>query len=267
MSYTIYCGNNRDFYSRIPTVQAVITDPPYGAEVHSKDKVGRDLSGTVTSVPIPFDQLTNQDSTCLGEFLRDRVEGWSLVFCQTEQINEWRSELEGERCRYYRPMMWIKTNARPNFSGNGPGVGHETIQAYWCGVAKQKWNGGGALGVFHHYNRFREGAHPTEKPVSLMKDLVRYFTNPGDTIFDPFMGAGATGVAALELGRNFIGIEQNETYYAEAERRLIEASRPGLVIPESQEKMPTLMGDAAFGSIGTRRRLEREAKEKEDADQ
>ncbi len=269
--WSIHLGNNRDTYNIVGPVQAVITDPPYGAEVHQKDKVARMPDGEIDAVPIPFAQLTEEDMSSLAEYLERDCKGWALIFCQHEQVSEWRVELECKESglvKYAVPMVWIKPDAKPNFRGHGPGVGHETIMSYWCGGGRRRWNGGGQCGVFYHNKRGRDrgpGKHPTEKPVSLMKELVRLFTNPGDTIFDPFMGAGSTGVAALELGRKFIGVEQNESYFLEAKTRLEEASRPTLlssVAGTSDAKIPTLFGDAAFGSTGTRKRLRREAKEK-----
>jgi site-specific DNA-methyltransferase (adenine-specific) len=266
-NFTIICGVNRDHYPVIGSVQAVITDPPYGDEVHDKEKVGRTATGEVDAVPVPFEALTSDDVHFLADYCHDNVVGWALVFCQAEQIPAWRRIMDSyEKIRYFRPMLWIKPDAKPNFRGHGPGVGHETIQAYWCGGGRQSWNAGGKVGIYYHNRSRRQGdRHPTEKPVSLMKDLVRDFTNPGDTILDPFMGCGSTGVAALELGRKFIGIEQNQTYFDEALKRLDEADRPTL-FTAAPAKIPTLFGDAAFGSTNTRKRLRREAKEKEDAD-
>ncbi len=265
--WQILLGNNRDAYPSIGPVQAVITDPPYGTEVHHKDKVGRRANGEVDSVPVPFEALTTSDMAGIANFCEEKCNGWALIFCQHEQVSAWRYILEDRtlnRIRYAVPMVWIKPDAKPNFRGHGPGVGHETIMSYWCGTEKRRWNGGGQCGVFYHNRSRREGdRHPTEKPVALMKELVRLFTNPGDTIFDPFMGAGSTGVAALELGRKFIGVEQTEPYFLEAKQRLEQASRPTLLssVPTAS-KIPTLFGDATFGSTGTRKRLRREAKEK-----
>jgi site-specific DNA-methyltransferase (adenine-specific) len=67
------------------------------------------------------------------------------------------------------------------------------------------------------------GLHPTQKPVALFEYLVRTYTNPGDVILDTCMGSGTTGVAAKRLGRTFIGIEKDPTYFAIAERRITEA--------------------------------------------
>ena len=62
--------------------------------------------------------------------------------------------------------------------------------------------------------------HPTQKPVDLMEHLVSIHSNEGDVVFDPFMGWGTTGVACKNLGRDFIGVEQNEHHYNKAGERL-----------------------------------------------
>lgn len=264
--YRIICGGNREYYGLVGKVDSVITDPPYGAEVHSKDRAGRNAEGYLSVDKVPFDALTPADMSSLTAFAADHCDGWVLTFCQTEQIAEWQLYGHGRGVRYFRPMIWIKPDAKPNFSGTGPGIGHETIASFWCGPERQSWNGGGQVGVFYHTrNRRTDGGwkHPTEKPVSLMKELVRLFTNPGDIVFDPFMGGGTTGVAALELGRRFIGIERNPEYFAEADRRLREAATPNLIMA-LDSKMPTLFGQTAFPG---RRKNERLRKEKVDADE
>jgi site-specific DNA-methyltransferase (adenine-specific) len=65
--------------------------------------------------------------------------------------------------------------------------------------------------------------HPTQKPVALYEYLIRTYTNEGDTVLDITMGSGTTGVACVQTGRNFIGIEIDPTYFAIAERRIAEA--------------------------------------------
>lgn len=268
--YRIICGSNREHYGLVGKVDSVITDPPYGAEVHSQDRAGRNEHRQLSVIPVPFDALTGDDMGGLATFCEEQLSGWALVFCQTEQLTGWRTIMDDRslnRIRYFRPMIWVKPDAKPNFSGTGPGIGHETIASFWCGPERQTWNGGGKVGVFYHVKSHRigdkENRHPTAKPVSLMKELVRLFTNPGDIVFDPFMGGGSTGVAALELGRRFIGIERNPEYFAEADRRLREAATPNLIMT-LDSKMPTLFGQTAFPG---RRKNERLRKEKVDADE
>lgn len=66
----------------------------------------------------------------------------------------------------------------------------------------------------------RHGKHPTQKPIALIARCLRATTDPGDLVFDPFTGSGSTGVAALALGRHFIGCEQDKTYAMLASKRL-----------------------------------------------
>ncbi len=72
----------------------------------------------------------------------------------------------------------------------------------------------------------RHGKHPTQKPVALIARSLRASTNPGDLVLDPFAGSGATGVAALSLGRRFLGCEREDAYAQLAAVRLTEADTP-----------------------------------------
>lgn len=62
--------------------------------------------------------------------------------------------------------------------------------------------------------------HPTQKPVALLEYLIKTYTNEGDTVFDPTMGSGSTGVACKNLNRKFIGIEKDGKYFEIAQRRV-----------------------------------------------
>ena len=64
--------------------------------------------------------------------------------------------------------------------------------------------------------------HPTQKPVELMEYLIKTYTNQGDTVLDNCMGSGTTGVACKNLGRKFIGIEQDPNYFEIAKKRINE---------------------------------------------
>jgi DNA modification methylase len=92
------------------------------------------------------------------------------------------------------------------------------------------------------YRTVTAGRHPTEKPVALISDLIANAVKRLDTILDPFMGSGTTGVAAVRLGRKFIGIEIEPKYFDIACRRIDEALRaPDMFIerpkPVKQESM------------------------------
>jgi site-specific DNA-methyltransferase (adenine-specific) len=71
--------------------------------------------------------------------------------------------------------------------------------------------------------------HPSQKPIRLLRDLIEEYTDTSDTIFDPFMGSGTTGVACMQLGRNFIGCEIDEGYFRIAEKRIAQAAMQELL--------------------------------------
>lgn len=71
------------------------------------------------------------------------------------------------------------------------------------------------------YKKDYTGHHPTQKPVALLEDLIKTYTNEGDTVLDFTMGSGSTGVACRNLNRKFIGIEMDENYFNIATQRIV----------------------------------------------
>ena len=71
---------------------------------------------------------------------------------------------------------------------------------------------------------FKSG-HPTQKPVSLLEFLIRTYTDEGEIVLDNCMGSGSTGVACVNTGRSFIGIELDEEYYEVARQRIADAQQ------------------------------------------
>jgi site-specific DNA-methyltransferase (adenine-specific) len=84
----------------------------------------------------------------------------------------------------------------------------------------------------------RLGKHPTQKPVALIARCLRATTDPGDLVLDPFAGSGSTGVAALTLGRYFVGYEQNKTYALLAASRLSEMASDNFATGISSTSLP-----------------------------
>ena len=107
----------------------------------------------------------------------------------------------------------------PQFTGDRPGMGYESIVSRWAGQGRTWWHGGGRHGVYEHMT-VKSGGHQTQKPEQLMCELVSLFSNPDDLILDPFAGSGTTAVAAKRLGRRCILIEREERYCDVAAKRL-----------------------------------------------
>lgn len=98
------------------------------------------------------------------------------------------------------------------------------------------------FGMPEHYqdragNVGRNVLHPTQKPLALLEWLVRTYTNEGETVLDPTCGSGTTGVACINTGRKFIGIEMDAGYVETTLRRMREAA--GVAVPEPKATPPT----------------------------
>ena len=79
--------------------------------------------------------------------------------------------------------------------------------------------------IIEFYKRDGVSLHPTQKPVALLEYLIRTYTNEGETVLDFTMGSGSTGVAAMNTGRKFIGIEMDDGYYDVAVKRIKESTK------------------------------------------
>lgn len=211
---TGYC---REVLATLPEkcVDHVVTDPPYEAEAHT---LQRRVKRGVQAEPLSFEPLSFELRSESAAHVARLAHRWALVFCQCEASQAWRQALEP--LVYRRTAVWVKPDAMPQYSGDRPGMGYESIVVCHA-PGKSRWNGGGRTGVFvHNKNSGGKHWHETQKPLPLMLELVELFTDPGDVILDPFCGSGTTGVACLRLGRRFIGIEMNEAYVDVARERL-----------------------------------------------
>jgi site-specific DNA-methyltransferase (adenine-specific) len=160
---------------------------------------------------------------------------WVLVFCDIESAHLWTGALVSTGAlEYLRTCAWQKVNGAPQFTGDRPAVWGEAIVV--CHPkGRKRWNGGGKQGLYAvptAIDRDRSGLdariHTTQKPVKLMQDLIRDFTDEGETILDPFAGSGTTLFAAARLGRKAIGWEKDPANYAAALERLASVGRePG----------------------------------------
>jgi site-specific DNA-methyltransferase (adenine-specific) len=136
-------------------------------------------------------------------------------------------------------IIWYKPNAAPLLQGNRFAPSTELI---WLASKSKNYffnyelarqlNGGKQMRNLWTISASRHlTSHPTEKPESLLKRIILIGSKEGDTILDPFMGSGTTGVVAKKLGRNFIGIEIDQSYFEMASLRIENSVRePNLFI-------------------------------------
>lgn len=205
------------------SVDVVITDPPYEAEAHTSQRLVARAGGKLEVEPLTFPPITEEQRTESARQMARLARRWILVFCQVEGAMKWRAALEAAGAVYKRTCLWVKPDGKPQYSGDRPGIGYESIVACHA-PGRSTWNGGGSHGVFivNKGGDPRTG-HQTQKPLALMALLVRLFSNRGELILDPFAGSGTTGVAAVRQGRRFLGWEMNAEYAEIARRRLSRA--------------------------------------------
>jgi site-specific DNA-methyltransferase (adenine-specific) len=225
---TLYLGDCLEVMPTLEPVDHVIGDPPYEAVMQNKWGV---LSRNAPSSHVRHEEIGFEAIDDIREEVAQAVtkgsQGWVILFCMAEGVRAWRDALEAAGARYKRAMVWIKPDAMPQFNGQGPSTGHEMMVSAWCGEGHSTWNGGGKPGVFTYNKNTLDAVHPTQKPLPLMRALVHLFSNEGQTVLDPFAGSGTTGVACVQQGRNFIGIERNPDHFAAACRRIEDAQRQG----------------------------------------
>jgi site-specific DNA-methyltransferase (adenine-specific) len=237
--WTLYLGDCIEVMAGLEKVDHILCDPPYEAEAHTKArrslkdatrKRGARNRGEVRRIdgPIEIDfvRIDEATRTAAGLAFAGLASRWTIAFCQAEAVAAWRYAFTAAGLDWVRAGIWRKPDGAPQFTGDRPGMGYESL-AIAHQPGKKRWNGGGKHGVWtvplEHERGVAsagKGEHPTTKPVDLMLALVADFTDPGETILDPFAGSGTTGVACLRLGRRFIGIEKDPKYFALAVERL-----------------------------------------------
>lgn len=193
------------------SIDMVLTDVPYNV-INRKSGGLRNLDkGVADSSLFDLDVLCDEI---------DRViSGSAYVFCATEQVSHIRRAF-ADKGMTTRLCIWEKTNPSPM---NGQILWLSGVEC--CVFARKK----GATFNYHckntvwRYPVARGGLHPTMKPVALMEYSILASTKEGDVVLDQFMGSGSTGVACINTGRNFIGIEKDEGYFKIAKNRIADA--------------------------------------------
>jgi site-specific DNA-methyltransferase (adenine-specific) len=239
---TLYLGDCREILPTLEGVRHVITDPPYEDELHKAMGSIRRNDGREMVQDLGFEGI-NATREDIAAAIVKAAEGWLIVFTLAEGVRAWRDPIQAAGGKWDTTLAWIKPDASPRFNGQGAARGFECAVTAWCGKGYRNWNAGGKRGIYTHcVNTGRQGEHPTEKPLPLMADLVRDYTQPGELICDPFCGSGTTGVAAVRGGRQFVGIERDEKWF-DLSRRRIQAA---LDAPDMFIERPKAIKQEAF---------------------
>lgn len=211
----LYLGDCRDVMQAFPScfrVNAVVTDPPYG--------VGESYAS--------FDDTQ--------ENLRLLIAG---SIPHLRDIADRVIVTSGNQHQYdYPKPTWTMAWVTPAGAGSGP-WGFSCWQPILC-YGKDPFLSSGKgrrPDLIEHTETSEKNGHPCPKPIRFMMRLLERTTLPGEVVLDPFMGSGTTGVAATRLGRRFVGIELEPTYFEIACRRISEAlKQPDMFIKPPAQK-------------------------------
>jgi DNA modification methylase len=200
---TLYLGDCAEVLPTLGMVDAVVTDPPYGIG----EAAGKNKSRCNLAVAKDYG-----DDTWDNEIVDNQV--IDLI----RQISDWQIIFGGNY--YALPptkcwLVWDKENTG-DFAD---------AELAWTNLNKAvrlkryMWNG------MLRANKEPRGDHPTQKPVGIMTWCISHLPDGSNTILDPFMGSGTTGVAAVQMGRKFIGVEREKKYFDIACQRIDAAQR------------------------------------------
>jgi len=235
----LYKGDCLEVMKSIPSgsVDAIITDPPYGTTACKWDSVidfelmweqlNRIIkpNGAIVlfgsepfSSALRMSNIKNYKYDWIWE--KDKASNILNSNRQVLKIHEIISVFYKKQCIYNPQKIKLdkpykhknRSVKSDNFGSNGKDYDENGYTYYTHSFPKSiqrfsKDNGG-------------KGVHPTQKPILLMEYLIKTYTNENEVVLDFTMGSGSTGVAAKNLNRNFIGIEQDEKYFNIAVKRI-----------------------------------------------
>lgn len=223
---TLYCADCMDILPMLETVDAVITDPPYG--------VG--FTGTTTKHHVK-DRIGYASFDDTPENIRDEI---IPRLCEAMKLARRTVFTPGTKCAHLYPrpdgegVIWY-----PSGANTGPWgfITHQPI--YYYGKCPYLATGRGSRPTgFSSTETAEKNGHPCPKPIGVMRWLVNRISNPCEIILDPFMGSGTTGVASIQLGRKFIGIEKDPKYFDIACQRIDkEVAQGKLFEPEPMKQV------------------------------
>ena len=140
---TLYLGDCMDILPTLDKVDAVIIDPPFEAEAHTDMRRTQKSIRNGENDVIGFDAIDEKTRLLISEFAANNCNGWAMFFCQVEAASIYRDVLNACGAKYRRTMVWIKPDSSPQFNGQGPAQGYESIALAWCGKGVSKWNAHG----------------------------------------------------------------------------------------------------------------------------
>ncbi len=212
------------------SIDVVLVDPPFSSGTRKEGSKGIRRSmvrsiedsewfGTDSQTTNGFVWLMRQNALRWKRLLKRG--GHAFVFIDWRMYPHLSAAIESADFRHKGTLVWDKT-----YFGMGDCFRnqHEFILHFTSGMGRKASRAD--VGNVISCPPVRDGLHPNEKPVALLKNILSVVGREGDRVLDPFCGSGSTGVAAVQLGMSFVGIELDPEFVAMTERRLSTTPRP-----------------------------------------
>jgi len=221
-------ADSRNVIKRIPdnSIDFILTDPPYNLGRHSTGNIPLPGRTPMNNDVADWDMIEFNPEEWADEFIRIlKPTGNLFIFTSYNHLGRWYNCLD-HKFDTSNFMIWHKTNPAPKIFKAGFLNSCEMI--FTCWNKKHTWNFI-SQAEMHNFlespicmrpERLANPKHPAQKPVSILKKMIEIASNKDDIIFDPFMGVGSVGVAAMELDRRFIGVEIDNNYFEAAGMRI-----------------------------------------------
>lgn len=217
---TLYQGDCMDILPTLGKVDAVITDPPYGIGESGGEKNRLRAGDGRTKFNIPKHEDLGWD------YERPTKQVFDLIAAKGSALIVWGGNYFSD---YLPPSMgWLYWDKKMGGDFSDGELAYTNMQK-----ALRSFSAHPFQGLAGGKNR----EHPTQKPIALMVWCIEQIKPTPQSILDPFMGSGTTGVAAIQLGRKFIGIEREPKYFDIACARIEQTYAQGkLFVPEPMKQ-------------------------------
>jgi hypothetical protein len=220
---TLYLGRCEDVLPTLGKPDHIITDPPYGEGTHAQhDARSQRASDGSNRKTLGYEALSVDDAVSVAKLLHASSDGWVCWFTNFDLSAPVQKALADCGRTVFPPLPYYHAGRSVRLAGDGP-----CSWTDWIVVARTKalktW--GTLRGGYIANEGWNDKERMGGKPTRLMRLMVTDYSRAGETVCDPFMGAGTTGVACMLEGRNFIGVEVDPAAFQIACERIDKAQR------------------------------------------
>ena len=239
------CGAHEKVLAKVE-VDLSLWDPPYSKKTHDGHNAATSNDGSERAL-IDYAHLTPRDVKRLVKSWHPRTRGWFVVFTDHVLMPAWEDAMADAGRYVFAGMPVIIPGMTVRKQGDGPSrEAVYLVAGRWRTAEAMRWR---TLPGWYKATRDRWSEVTGGKPLNLMEQLVRHYSNPGDVVCDAFAGHGTTLYAAAKNGRRGLGCEVDPKRWLEADARLRQAHTPDLVALYERHATPILSEEHTPGVL------------------